>query len=141
MSELRLPKLNRVLISGRITKDIELRTVGSGKNVVNFTVANDKSSKNADGSYNNQSIFIEMVAWEGQATKLNEQARKGTAVIVEGRIDVREYTDKNEQKRKQFEIVAEYIQILDMKPASGQSVNVPDSANNAPTETNDDVPF
>ena len=140
MSELRLPKFNEVLISGRIANDIELQYTPKNIPYVKFRIAVDKSFKDANGNWQNQAIFLDCVAWKDTAEKLNANGHKGSAVIVKGHLDRNDW-EKDNIKHKQVDVIADYIQYLDVKPASGQSVNVPDSANNTPTDTNDDVPF
>ena len=138
MSDLRLPKFNEVLLSGRIANDIELRHTAKGTPVVKFTVAVDKSFKDNTGQWQNQAIFLDCVAWKDTAEKLNTNGHKGSAVIIKGRIDRNDW-EKDNIKHKQVDVIADYIQYLDVKPASGQSVNVPETIAEQPT--NDDVPF
>ena len=137
MSELRLPKFNEALISGRIANDIEKRYTANGTPVVKFTLAVDKSFKDASGNWQNQAIFLDCVAWKDTAEKLNANGHKGSAVIVKGHLDRNDW-EKDGVKHKQVDVIADYIQYLDVKPASGQSVNVPEPAEQP---TNDDVPF
>ena len=100
MSELRLPRINRWIGSGRITNDIELRYTGKGTPVVNFTLAVDRPVKDATGQWNNETSFIDCTAWDKWAEKLNNDAHKGSAIVVEGHIEVKSYVDSNQQNRK-----------------------------------------
>ncbi len=152
MADLRLPKLNRVFISGRITNDIELRYTAKGTPVVRFTLAVDKSFKDATGQWQNQAIFIDVVAWDKWAESVNNNAHKGSPVIIEGRIEVRTYVDKDNNNRKVTEIIAEYIQFLEYRPKSDEAqsshtdvndsdVPIPEEDPSQTPVTNDDVPF
>ena len=138
MSELRLPKFNEVQLSGRIANDIELRNTAKGTPVVKFTLAVDKSFKDATGQWQNQAIFLDCTAWKDTAEKLNTNGHKGSAVVVKGHLDRNDW-EKDNIKHKQVDVICNYIQYLDVKPASGQSVNVPETIAEQPT--NDDVPF
>ena len=137
MSELRLPRINKWIGSGRITNDIELRHTGKGTPVVNFTLAVDKSSKDEQGNWKNEASFIKCVAWNKQAEMLNKKAHKGSPVIVEGRLESKEYTDKENVNHKSVEIVADYVQYLEKAEDTTE-----DTTEDTPEPpTNDDVPF
>jgi len=137
MSELRLPRINKWIGSGRITNDIELRYTAKGTPVVNFTLAVDKSSKDEQGNWKNEASFIKCVAWNKQAEILNEKAHKGSPVIVEGRLESKEYTDKENVNHKSVEIVADYVQYLEII----QECSLSAEEDVMPLPTNDDVPF
>jgi single-strand DNA-binding protein len=150
MSDLRLPKLNRVLLSGRIANDIEMRYTAKGTPVVRITIAVDKSVKDATGQYQNQASFIDIVAWSKWAEALTNNAHKGSPIIVEGHIEARSYVDSNNVNRKAVEIIAEYIQFLEYRQrndennaaeASDGEVPLPEEDSSQPPITNDDVPF
>ncbi|MDD2332178.1 MAG: single-stranded DNA-binding protein [Candidatus Cloacimonetes bacterium] len=148
MADLRLPKLNKVVVSGRITNDIELKYTPKGTPVVRFSIAVDKSYKDDSGNWQNLASFIDCIAWNKTAEILSNNSHKGSAVIVEGRIDSRTYVDSNNQNRKQTEIIADTIHNLEWKPKTEGEADVnsepplpdevPAPATNA---TNDDVPF
>jgi single-strand DNA-binding protein len=138
------------MLSGRIANDIELRYTAKGTAVVKFTLAVDKSSKDASGQWQNQAVFIDVVAWEKWAEALNNNAHKGSPVVLEGKIDARTYVDKDNNNRKAVEIIAEYIQFLEYKnrseseaPLDSHSdVPIPEENNSSQSQvTNDDVPF
>ena len=135
MSELRLPKFNEVLLSGRIANDIELQYTPKNIPYVKFRIAVDKSFKDASGNWQNQAIFLDCTAWKDTAEKLNANGHKGSAIVVKGHLDRNDW-EKDNIKHKQVDVIADYIQILDVKQAS---VNVPEPIAEQPT--NDDVPF
>jgi single-strand DNA-binding protein len=150
MADLKLPRLNKVIISGRITNDIEMRYTAKGTPVVRFTLAVDRAVKDATGQFQNQASFLEVVAWSKWADALNNSGHKGSPVIVEGHLETRSYTDSNNANRKSVEIIAEYIQFLEYRPKteeSGQGEShdadgsMPEEESVQPQITNDDVPF
>lgn len=98
---------------GRLTKDPELRTTQSGKSVASFTVAVD----NGYGD-NKQTAFIDCVAWEGRAETICKHLHKGSLIGIEGRIDVRNYEDKNGNKRKAVEIVVSDFHFAESKKSA-----------------------
>jgi single-strand DNA-binding protein len=149
MADLRLPRINKVLLSGRITNDIELRYTAKGTPVVRFTLAVDKAVKDATGQWQNQSSFLEVVAWTKWAEAVNNNAHKGSPVIVEGRLEARTFVDSNNVNRKVVEITAEYIQFLEIRSRdeaahSEEFGTEPPTSEDEPAQaqvTNDDVPF
>lgn len=147
MADLRLPRLNRVLIAGRVTQELELKFTPKGTPVVRFTVALDKRFKDESDQWQSQSIFVDVVGWNNTAENICKQAHKGSAVLVEGRIDARSYVDNNNINRKVFEIVADNIQPLEWKPkaegeAGDDAVPMPEEhPQPTSTATADDVPF
>ena len=145
MADLKLPRLNKIFVSGRITQELELKYTPKGTPVLRFTLANDKAFKDESGQWQTQAIYLEVVAWNNQAENLIKMAQKGTAVLVEGRLDARTYVDQNNQNRKIYEIVADHIQTLEWKPredgVTEQDIPLPEEPQAAPAATKDDVPF
>ncbi len=147
MADLRLPRMNKIFISGRITQDIDLKYTPKGTPVVRFTIASDRSYKDDSGNFQQSTTFIDVVAWSKLAESVSSQTHKGSALLVEGRLDSRSYTDSNNVNRKVVEIVADHIHFLEWKAKAG-SENENDSNPPLPEEemphpqvTNDDVPF
>ena len=148
MADLKLPRLNKVFIAGRITQEPELRYTPKGTPVVRFTVATDRRYKDEMDQWQSVPIYIDVVAWSNQAESICKSAHKGTAVLVEGKIDTRSYVDSNNINRKVFEIIADHIQSLEWSPrteAEGaeEEIPLPEDEPNHATEpvTDDDVPF
>lgn len=99
--------MNRVALVGRITKEVELKKTQTGKDVANITVAVDKIGGEAD--------FINVVVWNKTAEFLSKYAKKGSRVSVDGRIQTRTYDDQNGKKVYVFEVVADYVDLLENK--------------------------
>lgn len=133
---IKIPKINKVIISGRISNDFELKTTAKGTPVVRITLAVDKATKKADGTYDNQASFLDVIAWSKWAESLPEKAHKGSPIIVEGHIEARNYVDSNNVNRKSVEIIAEYIQFLEYKAKDETELT-----EQTEPQTNDDVPF
>ena len=140
MSDLRLPRINKWIGSGRITNDIELRYTAKGTPVVNFTLAVDRPVKDATGQWNNETSFIDCTAWDKWAEKVNTDAHKGSAIVVEGHIEVKSYVDSNQQNRKSFNIIVDYLQLLD-KTEQTEEQPAESNPQQQAEVVNDDVPF
>ncbi|MFB3844494.1 MAG: single-stranded DNA-binding protein [Candidatus Cloacimonadaceae bacterium] len=150
MTELRFPRVNKVILSGRVANEIEMRYTPKGVPVIRFTLAFDRPVKDSTGQYQNQSYFLDIVAWSKWAEAVNNSAHKGSPLLIEGHIETRNYTDSNNINRKSVEVVAEYIQFLEARPKQESSETaeeheteepLADETSSAPQITNDDVPF
>jgi len=148
MADLKLPRINKVMISGRITNDLELKYTPKGTAVIRFTVASDRGYKDESGVWQNTTTYIDVVAWTYTAEMVSKQCHKGSAVIVEGRLESRSYVDSNNVNRKIWEIIADSIHTLEWGPRDG-SEPATMSGDEPPlpseeaihTQTKDDVPF
>ena len=103
--------LNKVFIAGRLTADPDLRTTPSGTNVVSFSVATNRVWKDKNGERREETEFHNVVAWGRQAEIVNQFLKKGSLILVEGRLQTRSWEGKDGQARKTTEIVAERIQL------------------------------
>ena len=105
--------LNKVVIMGRFTKDPELRRTGSGTAVTSFSLACDRDFKSQSGD--KETDFIEVVAWKNTAEFVSKYFSKGRMAVVEGRLQIRDWTDKAGNKRTTAEVVAENVYFADSK--------------------------
>ncbi len=113
MNGLKMPRLNQVVISGRLTRDPEMRYTGSGVPVLHGRLASNFFYRAADGEWNQETTYAGFVAWQGLAERCYENLSKGSAVLITGRLTSSEWeTDKGE-KRSQIEIRADRVQFLD----------------------------
>ena len=101
--------LNKVALMGRLTRNPELRHTASGKSVANFTVAVDRDFEK------NQTDFIEVVCWGNTADFVSSYFTKGRMAVVSGRLQIREWTDRDGNKRKAAEVVADNVYFGDSK--------------------------
>lgn len=114
--------LNCAIIMGRLTADPELRTTQSGISVTSFTVAVDRAYKSGD---ERQTDFINVVAWRSTADFVSRYFRKGQMIAVQGSIQVRNYEDKNGNKRTAVEIVADNVSFCGSKNEGGSNYGAP----------------
>lgn len=129
--------MNRIILIGRLVRDVELRYTRSGLAVGSFTLAVDRPFTTQDGE--RETDFIDIVVWRKQAENCANFLGKGRLVAVEGRLQIRSYDDQNGIRRKAAEVVADQVRFLD-RARDGSS---PDEGMSAgpPEPEFDDVPF
>lgn len=106
--------LNRIIIMGRLVRDPELRTTQSGTSVTSFTLAVDRDFKSRE-SGEKSTDFIDVVAWRQTAEFVCKYFAKGRMAIAEGRLQIREWKDKDGNNRRTAEVVAENVYFGDSK--------------------------
>ena len=99
--------LNKIFIMGRLTRDPELRHTQSGTAVASFSLAVDRDFKEQDGS--RVTDFIDCVAWRSSAEFVDKYFSKGRMAVVEGRLQIRDWTDKDGNKRRSAEVIVNSI--------------------------------
>ncbi len=104
--------VNKVILVGRLGRDPETRYTGGGQAVANFSVATDESYKDRNGERQKRTEWHKIVVWGKQAEIAQQYLKKGSLVFIEGRIQSREWQDKEGQKRTSFEIVANNFRML-----------------------------
>ena len=119
--------MNKAILIGRLTRDPELRTTPTGRNVCQFSIAVNRNFTNANGE--READFINCVVWDKQAENLVKYQKKGNQIAVDGRIQTRNYDDKDGKKVYVTEILASNISFLDSK-GTGATGNT--SFNNLP---------
>ena len=115
--------LNKVVVMGRMVRNPELRRTNSGTAVASFTIACDRDFKSDGGE--READFIECVAWRNTAEFVSKYFAKGRMAVVSGRLQTRNWTDKEGNKRKATEIVAESVYFGDSKREKLQSYAAP----------------
>ena len=106
--------LNHITIMGRLTRDPELRRTGSGVPVASFCLAVDRDYNPKDGA-EKETDFIDCTAWRGTGEFVSKYFQKGSVAIVSGRLQIRNYTDKEGNKRRAAEVVADSVYFGDSK--------------------------
>ena len=106
--------LNHITIMGRLTRDPELRRTGSGIAVASFTLAVDRDFSPKDGG-ERETDFIDCVAWRQTGEFVSKYFTKGRMAVVSGRLQIRGWTDKDGNKRRTAEIVADNVYFGDSK--------------------------
>lgn len=119
--------LNRCIIMGRLTYDPELRHTQAGKSVTSITLAVDRDFKGKNGE--KETDFIDVVAWGATAEFLCSYFSKGRMAVAEGRLQIRDWTDKDGGKRRSAEIVAERVYFADSKKDEYTAPQYPQQSN------------
>lgn len=130
--------LNHISIMGRLTADPELRRTGTGKAVVSFTIACDKPGKDSGAS------FIPCVAWEKTGEFISKYFEKGSAILLEGRLESRQFDTKDNQKRTVVEVVVSQAHFCERKKeekSDGFAAGEPAYPQNNFTLLDNDEPF
>lgn len=142
-SELRFPKINTIIISGRLTRDVDLRYLPNGTPVAKLPIAFDRSYQK-DGEWQQETSYIDIVVWSKRGEQCAEYLHKGSPVLLEGYLKTRSYVDNNNQNRKITEIVAQKISFLEKSDISTEKIEEPSNTETkapAANVTDDDVPF
>jgi single-strand DNA-binding protein len=105
--------MNKVILIGRITKEIELKATTSGTEVADFTIAVNRTYKNAEGNY--EADFINCVSYKGLAKTISTYVKKGDRLAVEGRLQTRTYQNKEGKNIKVSEVIVENIDFIETK--------------------------
>lgn len=108
--------MNHVMLIGRLTRDPELRHTNSGSAVASFAIAVDHRA-----SQETHTDFIDIVAWKGTAEFVSRYFNKGQMIAVHGRLQIREWTDKDGNKRKSAEVVADNVYFTESKKSRTES--------------------
>lgn len=106
--------LNRIILMGRLTRDPDLRHTGNGTAVASFTLAVDHDYKSSDTGERGVD-FIDIVAWRNTAEFVSKYFAKGRMAVVSGRLQIRNWTDTDGNKRRSAEVVAENVYFGDSK--------------------------
>ena len=109
--------LNKIFIMGRLTRDPELRRTNSGTAVTSFTLAVDRDFKNADGP--KETDFVDCVAWRSTAEFAAKYFTKGRMAVVEGKLQIRDWQDKDGNKRRNAEVIADNLYFGDSRSDNG----------------------
>lgn len=136
--------LNVIVVMGRLVRDPELRRTNSGTAVTSFTLAVDRDFKGQDGE--RETDFIDVVAWKATAEMAAKFFTKGRMAAVKGRLQLRDWTDKNGVKRRVAEIIADTVFFADRRPdaAARGGVDVPGELvelDEDEAEADGDLPF
>ena len=113
--------INRVVLVGRITKEVALRKTQSGRSVASFTIACNRRFQSPNGE--READFINCVAWGQTADYMAQYITKGTLIGVEGRIQTRNYDDANGRRVYVTEVVCDSVQRLESRNSSEQRSN------------------
>ena len=113
MTDLKLPRVNRVLLAGRVTRDFTLRYTSAEVPVAMFSLAFNRPVKNEDGTWGEVPGFVNVLVSHRLAELCAERLRKGSPVYLEGRLQTRKFQGNDGKSRSVLEIKAEQVQFLD----------------------------
>ena len=130
--------LNKIILMGRLTRDPEKRKTQSGTSVASFSLAVDRDFKDQSGE--RETDFIDIVVWRGLADMVCKYFSKGRMMVVEGRLQIRDWTDKDGGKRRSAEVIAENVYFADSKKAVSDSDTAGEDFREVPEEEGE-LPF
>lgn len=129
MSELRLPELNRVVLSGRLTRDPDRRYASDGTAITSLPLAFHRRYRSRQGALAEHTGYVTVMCYQRLAEVCAQYLHTGSAVLVEGRLQMREWTSTRGEKRQSLEIRAESVHFLE---------KAPDAAHAEPPTTSED---
>ena len=130
--------LNHITVMGRLTRDVDLKTTPAGVAVASFSIAVERDF--AEGG-EKKTDFIDVVAWRQTAEFVSKYFTKGMMAVVSGRLQIRDWTDKEGNKRKSAEIVADNVYFGEGKKDNGGSNQTKPAGNPIDVPTDGDLPF
>ena len=133
--------LNKIFLMGRLTRDPDLRKTKSGTPVASFSLAVDRDYKGQGGE--RETDFIDCTAWRGTAEFVSNYFTKGRMAVVEGRLQVTDYKDRDGNSRRSWTVVADNVYFGDSKRVSGSDTGAapPEDLRELPEEEKGDLPF
>ena len=123
MAELKMPEVNYVIVSGNLTKDPVFRQTTNSTPVVNFSIASNRKYKDSSNQWQEDVCYVGVVAWNKLAESCKERLRKGSAVLVDGELQSRNWKSDEGFNRSIVEIKARRIQFLNRikRPTNGEN--------------------
>ena len=115
--------LNHIVLMGRLTRDPELRRTGSGIAVASFSIAVDRDFGSSANNGEKETDFIDIVAWRNTAEFVSKYFTKGRMAVVEGRLQIRDWKDKEGNNRRSAEVVADNVYFGDSRPGGAGGNN------------------
>ena len=110
--------MNKVILCGNLTRDVELSTTNSGISVGRFTLAVQRAFANQDGE--RETDFINIIVWRGQAENCAKYLKKGSKALVAGELHIRSYEAEDGSKRYATEVVADKVEFVGQKASNGE---------------------
>jgi single-strand DNA-binding protein len=120
MTELRLPEINRVILGGRLTRDPDARYAGDGTPVTSLALAFHRGYRGRDGQYVEETGYVTARTYQRLAEVCGQRLKKGSPVLLEGRLQMREWNDRQGRRQTRLEIRAENVHFLERLPASAE---------------------
>jgi single-strand DNA-binding protein len=145
--------INRVVLTGNLTRDPELRTTSGGTSVCSLRVASNTRRRDSSGEWVDKANFFDVTVWGAQGENCANYLQRGRPVAIDGRLEWREWEDKQGNKRQSVDIIADSVQFLGSRDGGENGSrftpqgDVPvdtadlDAAPAGPRSTDDDIPF
>jgi len=135
---------NLVVLRGNLTRDVEVKTLGSGTTVANFSIAVNRRFKNAKDELQEETSFIDCEAWGPKATNIEKLFRKGSSILISGSLK-QERWETDGQKRSKVLVRVENFEVLDRKATGATddqpTANANASSGDATGSMDEDIPF
>jgi single-strand DNA-binding protein len=144
MSQLSMIELNKVFLAGRLTQDPELRYTPSGVPVTTLRMAVNTTFFSRDSEKKEDVLYISVVVWRKRAESCVQYLRKGSPLVIEGRLQSRQWEAQDGQKRTTIEVQADRVQFLEWSDeGGGKAARAPASEDSQepPPPQDDDIPF
>ncbi|MCK5117719.1 MAG: single-stranded DNA-binding protein [Candidatus Aegiribacteria sp.] len=151
--DLRMPSINKVIISGNLVRDPDTRILENGTHLAKMSIANNQRYRDKNGEWQEKTCYVNIIAWRKTAELVSEFCRKGSPVLIEGELVFNSWEDRDGNKRSQVEVNARRIQFLERRGQDSSTRNdstqhsgsVPDSNEQdsapGPMAQDDDIPF
>jgi single-strand DNA-binding protein len=143
--------INRVVLTGNLTRDPELRTTPSGMSVCSLRIASNTRRKDGSGNWVDKPNYFDVTVWGAQGENCANYLSKGRPVALDGRLEWREWEDQNGNKRQAVDIIADSVQFLGSRegaenggrftPQTDVPADTGDFARASTASTDDDIPF
>jgi single-strand DNA-binding protein len=136
--------VNKVILIGNLGKDPEIRNLENGSKVAKFSVATSENYKDKSGEWQQKTEWHDVICWRQLAEKAESTLRKGATAYIEGKLTHRSWEDKEGNKRKTTEVVANYFRTISKNDAAKSEKHVPGSSVAEPEPGSDrdgDLPF
>jgi single-strand DNA-binding protein len=143
--------INRVVLTGNLTRDPELRTTPSGMSVCSLRIASNTRRKDGSGNWVDKPNYFDVTVWGAQGENCANYLAKGRPIALDGRLEWREWEDQNGNKRQAVDIIADSVQFLGSRegaenggrftPQTDVPADTGDFAKASATTTDDDIPF
>lgn len=146
--EIRLPSINKVLLTGNLTNDPRTNILENGTHVANFSVASNQHYRGRDGEWHKKTCFVDVVTWRDLAERVASKLHKGSPVMIEGELQFTQWNAQDGTKRSRVEILARSVQMLEKTGEFGSSPSQHDNSEDPPhreepqdPDYSDDIPF
>ncbi|MCK4807974.1 MAG: single-stranded DNA-binding protein, partial [Candidatus Aegiribacteria sp.] len=131
--DLRMPSINKVIISGNLVRDPDTRILENGTHLSKMSIANNQRYRDRNGEWQEKTCYVNIIAWRKTAELVGEFCRKGSPVLVEGELIFNSWEDRDGSKKSRIEVNARRIQFLEKRGQdSSYKDNPPEHSGSTP---------